>query len=39
VISFVTRGRGERLITTEQLGDEPEVASAAGRADPRAGRS
>jgi NADH dehydrogenase len=41
VISFVTRGRGERLITTEHLGDETEVASAsdgvrrtAGRADP-----
>jgi NADH dehydrogenase len=25
VISFVTRGRGERLITTEQLGDEPKL--------------
>jgi NADH:ubiquinone reductase (H+-translocating) len=41
VISFVTRGRGERLITTEHLGGETEVASAsggirraAGRADP-----
>jgi NADH dehydrogenase len=41
VISFVTRGRGERLITTEHLGGGPEVASAqsgvrraAGRADP-----
>jgi TfoX/Sxy family transcriptional regulator of competence genes len=27
VISFVTRGRGERLITTEHLGGEAEVAS------------
>jgi NADH:ubiquinone reductase (H+-translocating) len=41
VISFVTRGRGERLITTEHLEGEPEVASASngvrrttGRADP-----
>jgi NADH:ubiquinone reductase (H+-translocating) len=41
VISFVTRGRGERLITTEHLADGREVASApggvrraAGRADP-----
>jgi NADH:ubiquinone reductase (H+-translocating) len=46
VISFVTRGRGERLITTEHLAHEPEVASAsdglrrrAGRADPGAGRN
>jgi NADH:ubiquinone reductase (H+-translocating) len=46
VISFVTRGRGERLITTEHLGGEAEVASGpvaydeqAGPADPRAPRS
>jgi NADH dehydrogenase len=45
VISFVTRGRGERLITTEHLAGEPEVASAsdglrrtAGGADQGAGR-
>jgi NADH dehydrogenase len=46
VISFVTRGRGERLITTEHLAGEPEVASpsdglrrTAGGADPGARRT
>jgi NADH dehydrogenase len=38
VISFVTRGRGERLITTEHLGGDTEVASASGDVRRAAGR-